>query len=79
MKLIEFGEDIIQISFEFPDIEKAFCELFKVETKEDKIQHVSHFSKEMENKTILVVQTNRSLIFVSDLAEKELKFMKCGR
>lgn len=44
--------------------------MMKYELKEEKIQSISHFAKEMENATVLLVQTKSSLIVISNLAEK---------
>lgn len=41
--------------------------------------YVSHFLKEMEDKTILMVQTTKNIFFVSKLTQKEPYFTKIPR
>jgi hypothetical protein len=44
--------------------------LLKCEFKEEKYKTVSHFVKEMDNKTVILVQTKDKYVLVEGVADK---------
>jgi hypothetical protein len=79
MKLVEVGEEILNISFELPSVEKELEGLFKFEAKEQSYPCITHFLKEMEDSAILLVQTKNKVIFIHELAQKEPRFTQGPR
>lgn len=53
--------------------------MFKYEMKEAKLQYVSHFAKEMDNKTVIFVQTKQFVFVIKNIAEKEVVVVRGKR
>lgn len=66
----------MNISFELASLQPVLEALLKCEFKEEKYKTASHFIKEMDNKTVMLVQTKDKYIIVQGLADKEPQFLR---
>jgi hypothetical protein len=53
--------------------------MFGYEMKEWKLKYVVHFGREMENKTVMLVQTKQFVFVVAGIGGKEVMVMRGGR
>lgn len=74
MKLIEVGQEVLNVSFELPSVQAPLELLMKCEVKKEKLKTVSHFIKEIDNKTVMLMQTKDKYIITEGLSEKEPRF-----